>query len=95
MRTERVEGVDEHGAFIATVQTHPGGKTCEYRWYLNCPRCGADRSGLLGAVHDFGSDCPRCRGGATGPGPTGPTGTRPISARNARRLTRQRAKGTR
>ena len=91
-------GTDEHGEFVATVDA---AGTVTYRWYLRCPRCGADRSGLLGVAHDFGSDCPRCRGPATGPtchvgsrGPKDPPSLRPYtptSARNLRRLARRKS----
>jgi hypothetical protein len=45
----------------------------EHEWPRTCPRCGEDRSGLLGNAHDFINDCPSCRRGVTGvTGPTGP-----------------------
>jgi hypothetical protein len=31
-----------------------------------CPRCGSDRSGLLGCAHDYINDCSSCRGRPTG-----------------------------
>ena len=78
---------DERGEYIASSHVLSDSSVCEHRWYLLCPLCGADRSGLLGNAHDFMNDCPRCRGG-----PTGPTGPVPfISARNARRLAKRRA----
>lgn len=83
-------GSDERGEFIASSHTLPDGQACEHRWYLLCPNCGTDQSGLLRAVHDFDMDCPNCREGPFGS--TGESAKPFISARNVRRLARREAR---
>lgn len=44
-------------------------------WPIECPTCGADRSGLLNCSHDFINDCPKCRSSVKGySGSTGRAG---------------------
>lgn len=81
-----MRGVDERGEYVASSHVLRDGNVCECRWYFACPQCGADRSSLLGEVHDFVNDCGRCRSGLTGP--TGPIGSF-TSVRNRRRLARR------